>query len=63
MSLKEKKILIVNNENISLNLETTNTKFGIEYFIKEINGLSNFNESLVTEIDYILFLDSVRLRN
>lgn len=63
MSLKEKKILIVNNENIFLNLETTNTKFGIEYFIKEINGLSNFNESLVTEIDYILFLDSVRLRN
>jgi hypothetical protein len=63
MSLKEKKILIVKNENISLNLETTNTKFGIEYFIKEINGLSNFNESLVTEIDYILFLDSVRLRN
>ena len=63
MSLKEKKILIVNNKNISLNLETTYTKFGIDYFIKEINGLSNFNESLVTEIDYILFLDSVRLRN
>ena len=63
MSLKEKRILIVNNENISLNLETTYTKFGIDYFIKEINGLSNFNESLVTEIDYILFLDSVRLRN